>query len=233
MRKKVWIRVLSVLCVLTLIALQPITRAASGKAEVTEKNGTKQTPKAHSGSKSDQKEESSRATATSKVDLNTADRDTLIALPGVGPALADAIIASRPFKSVSQLQDVNGIGEAKYKDLQSKVVVHRASPTAKTTTKTSSTKHESTGDSVTKSPNDRKPVSSSAGAPAASTTTKSGKINLNTASQEELESLPDIGPVKAKAIIENRPYKSPEDVMKVKGIKEGTYDQIKDLITVR
>ena len=61
----------------------------------------------------------------------------------------------------------------------------------------------------------------------------SAKVNLNTASKEQLEALPGIGPVKAQAIIDNRPYSKPEDVMKVSGIKEGTYDKIRDQITVR
>ena len=36
----------------------------------------------------------------------------------------------------------------------------------------------------------------------------------------------------AKAIIDGRPYKKPEDIMKVKGIKEGEFSKIKDMITV-
>jgi competence protein ComEA len=58
------------------------------------------------------------------------------------------------------------------------------------------------------------------------------KININTATEEELDKLPEIGPVKAKAIIAGRPYKTPEDIMKVRGIKEGIYNKIKDNITV-
>ena len=59
-------------------------------------------------------------------------------------------------------------------------------------------------------------------------------ININTATKEELEALPGIGPVKAQAIVDyrntNGPFKSPQDVMKVKGIKEGEFGKIKDQI---
>jgi competence protein ComEA len=51
------------------------------------------------------------------VDLNTADAQQLDSLPGVGPSTAEAIIAHRdehgPFRSVEELLDVRGIGEAK------------------------------------------------------------------------------------------------------------------------
>ena len=58
------------------------------------------------------------------------------------------------------------------------------------------------------------------------------KVNLNTASPEELDKLFDIGTVRSQAIIDGRPYKKIEDVMKVKGIKEGIFEKIKDNITV-
>jgi|GEM_PF-3570444 competence ComEA-like helix-hairpin-helix protein len=63
--------------------------------------------------------------------------------------------------------------------------------------------------------------------------TSTSKININTATQAQLETLPEIGPAKAKAIIAGRPYKTPEDIMKVKGIKQGTYHKIKEFITVQ
>ncbi len=58
------------------------------------------------------------------------------------------------------------------------------------------------------------------------------KININTASQSELETLPGIGPSKAQGIIENRPYSSIEEIKQVPGIGEATFQKIKDLITV-
>ncbi len=59
-----------------------------------------------------------------------------------------------------------------------------------------------------------------------------GKININTASQSEIETLPGIGPSKAQGIIENRPYSSIEEIKKVPGIGEATFQKLKDLITV-
>jgi competence protein ComEA len=59
------------------------------------------------------------------------------------------------------------------------------------------------------------------------------KVNINSASKEKLEALPEIGPAKAEAILNRRPYAKPEDIMKVEGIKKGIYDKKKDLITVQ
>ncbi len=66
-------------------------------------------------------------------------------------------------------------------------------------------------------------------APAAVT----GKININTASQAQIESLPGIGPVKAQAIIAGRPYASIEELTKAKGIGPKTYENLKGSITVK
>jgi competence protein ComEA len=61
------------------------------------------------------------------LDLNTATVQDFDALPGIGPVLADRIVAWRTehgrFASVDQLREVSGIGEAKYQSLKSKVQV--------------------------------------------------------------------------------------------------------------
>jgi competence ComEA-like helix-hairpin-helix protein len=48
--------------------------------------------------------------ADRRVNINTAEVDELLNLPGIGPALAAAIIAVRPFASVEELARVRGIG---------------------------------------------------------------------------------------------------------------------------
>jgi competence protein ComEA len=63
------------------------------------------------------------------------------------------------------------------------------------------------------------------------------KININTADEKELMSLPGIGQAKAKSIIEYRKmhgdFKDPADLMNIPGIKEGLFARIKDLVIVR
>jgi comEA protein len=70
----------------------------------------------------------------------------------------------------------------------------------------------------------------------AQSTAPKAKININTAPASELETLPRIGPKVAQRIIDfrtkNGNFKKVEEIMKIQGIGEKIFDQIKDLITV-
>ena len=69
-----------------------------------------------------------------------------------------------------------------------------------------------------------------------STSKEGAKVNINTATQNELDGLPGIGPALAQRIIdfreENGNFKSIEDIQNVKGIGDSKFEEIKDKIVV-
>jgi len=146
------------------------------------------------------------------VDLNTASEKELEALKGVGPATAKKITAGRPYKSVDELSKA-GLSTKQIEALKPFVTVGSAAPTQPPAAPAAAAKAPSTKAQTTK-------------------LAPGQKININTATKEQLDMLPGIGTVKAQAVIEGRPYKKIEDIKKVKGIKEGEFNKIKDLITV-
>ena len=143
-----------------------------------------------------------KAAAKATIDLNKATAEELEELPNVGPATAKKIIAGRPYTKVDDLSKA-GIAERVITAIRSKVHV---------------------GDAPAKS----KTKSSAADEPDA----KSAKVNLNTADAAALEDLPGIGPAHAKAIIAARPFKSVDELEKVKGIGKSRSDALKDRVTV-
>lgn len=180
-------------------------------------------------------------TATSPVDVNNADLKTLETLPGVGPTLAKRIVSGRPYQSLSDLAQVKGMGKTKANSLKGHVTFGAASSstgsakTAKSHTKSSgSSTASSSEESTTPSPTGR---SSTGSKPSSSTRLAPGQtVDINTASAEELDKVPGIGPTKAQAIVDYRNehgnFKSIDDIKNVHGIKEGTFSKMKDYITV-
>jgi competence protein ComEA len=154
--------------------------------------------------------------AAAPVNLNTATAEQLETLPGIGPAHAKEIIANRPYRAVDDLERVKGLGKTRIDAIRNMVVVTTAAPAAP---------------AATSAPAANAPKSKTASKPAARLA-PGKKVNINTASKEELDVLPGIGPVKAQAIIDGRPFKTIDDIKKVKGIKEGEFGKIKDVIVV-
>ncbi|MBO6214998.1 MAG: helix-hairpin-helix domain-containing protein [Lachnospiraceae bacterium] len=66
--------------------------------------------------------------------------------------------------------------------------------------------------------------------------TSDGMVDINHATAEELMTLPGIGESKARLIIDYREtnggFSAPSDIMKIRGIKQGVYDNIKDRIII-
>ena len=74
------------------------------------------------------------------------------------------------------------------------------------------------------------------GAAAESSGASGGKVNLNTATKEELMTLPGIGEAKADSILSYREsaggFQSIEQIKEIEGIKDGVFEKIKELIAV-
>ena len=82
------------------------------------------------------------------------------------------------------------------------------------------------------------PVSPLSGPSSSSPSSQKGdKVNINTATIEELDTLPGIGPSIAQRIIDYRtthgPFQSVEDIKNVRGIGDATFEKLKDKITVQ
>jgi competence protein ComEA len=81
-----------------------------------------------------------------------------------------------------------------------------------------------------------RPATAPSATPPSSTTSGSqqgGLVDINSASAEELDKLPGIGPARAKAIIAHRPYNGKDDLTQRKVIPANVYAQIKDKIIAK
>jgi len=63
-----------------------------------------------------------------------------------------------------------------------------------------------------------------------STMAASEKLDINTATKDQLQALPGIGDTYSQKIIDNRPYHTKRDLVTKKVIPQATYDKIKDQI---
>lgn len=138
------------------------------------------------------------------VNVNAASLEELQLLPVVGPAMAEEILAHRPFSNPQDLDDrVKGLGPAKLEKMLPFLAFQ--------------------GPNVT-------PV-------AAAADVEAGRlIELNTATAEELDQLPDIGESMAQAIVayrtEHGPFQSINDLRNIKRFGETKIEKIRSLITI-
>jgi len=182
----------------------------------------------------DERDEQARRSAPlapgESLDPNRSGEEELDRLPGIGPSTARALVADRDkgggFSRAEDLLRVTGIGPATlakirpYLDFSKGVPLglHRRRPGEVGTRIEGS---RSAGAKLT---------DSSDSVPAAMT-----RIDLNLATSEKLQSLPGIGPALAKRILDSRlregPFRTPDDLLRVRGIGPFTLARIRALVT--
>lgn len=158
-----------------------------------------------------------------RIDPNRAGAVELDRLPGVGPALARAIVDSReregPFRSQDDLLRVPGMGEKK---------LARLARHTKLAPRGGREASVGRGGRTTPSPAARA-TSSAVG-------TRPRRVDLNRATAEELEGLPGIGPAKAAALIGWRQrhgrFRKLEDLLAVPGIGAATLERLRPWVAV-
>jgi competence protein ComEA len=151
---------------------------------------------------------------TYPVDLNRATVAELELLPGVGKVLAQRIDSYRQehegFHDISELREIRGIGPILFENLKDRVTLGayaQPSPTA--------------------------PLGVSA--PGGGKLPLGSKLDLSTATAEELSQVPGLGKVLAARIVESRqaqPFRTVDDLRRVKGIGVKTLDTIRPYLQI-
>jgi competence protein ComEA len=108
--------------------------AKSKKAETTRTTTTTATTTQTSSTGSEAKS----AAASAKLDINSASKDELEKLPGIGAVTAQKIIEGRPYRAKSDLVSRKIIGQSEYEKIKDQIIAHQPKGTTTTAGKSGS-----------------------------------------------------------------------------------------------
>jgi len=148
--------------------------------------------------------------AVEKIDINTAPLDDLVKIIHIGEQRALELISLRPFSSLDDLIRIKGIGPVRVEDIKKQGLAYIEMSPEKTAELPE----------VVKSTTETEPLS-------ALEKDTSLKIDINTASMQELQMLVGIGVVLAQRIVDLRPFYTLDELIKVNGIGTETLESIK------
>lgn len=169
----------------------------------------------------------SAAEPSAPLNLNSATLQDLEALPGIGPVRAKDILVAREmrkgFAHVEDLLEVPGIGEVTLEKLKPFIMI------ADETTTPSPSQNEGLSSAQMAADVSKAMKLPHPSAPAVQ------RININTATVDELLRIPGVGPAFAAKIIaarERKPFEKPEDLIEVSGIGAKTFEKMRVWVIV-
>jgi competence protein ComEA len=166
-------------------------------------------------------DKTAKKTRNAKSDLNRADRDELVSVPGIGPAGAESILKQRGdrggFKTLDELSDVTGIGAQTVQKLRERFTISgRRAGAAKSASK-AETRKRAVADKTAKK-------------------TRHAKTDLNCADRDELVSVQGIGTAAAESILKERGdrggFKSLDELSDLTGIGAQTVQNLRERFTI-
>ncbi|MDX1568408.1 MAG: helix-hairpin-helix domain-containing protein [Longimicrobiales bacterium] len=160
-----------------------------------------------------------------RIDPNRAPPPELDRLPGVGPAVADRIVAERtengPFRSAADLNRVRGIGPATVARLEPHLDFSTPPPVTAPLPRPR----------LHAGPSETRPLGQAREAPPGASPSNRPPVDLNRATTEELQTLRGVGPVIAERILDLRQekgrFRSVDDLLEVRGIGPATLERVR------
>jgi competence protein ComEA len=169
--------------------------------------------------------------AAYRIDLNAASKAELLQMPGVGESLAERIDSYRreygAFRQVDEITRIHGVGPA---------TLERLRPWVRVAGDSTPIDRLPSGDATARgrAPEKKAPIASSGVTGTKKIASLRGLINVNYASEEELQRLPGIGLKMAQRIVAERlkkPFSSIEDLRRVHGIGAKTLERLRPFVT--
>ena len=116
---------IAVLALFMLVALPAVAQSKSGSKKKADTAATK----------SDTAQKTPAAKSGEKLDINTATKDQLQALPGIGDAYSQKIIDGRPYKAKNELVSKKVIPQATYDKIKDQIIAHQVAGAEKSSAK--------------------------------------------------------------------------------------------------
>jgi len=108
-----------------------VKKGATATAEGTEKVATTAASKTKQGAVAVKSGVTGKKSASAKLDINTASKDELQALPGIGDTYSQKIIDGRPYNAKNDLVRRNVIPQSAYDGIKDQIIAHRTTASAK------------------------------------------------------------------------------------------------------